>query len=165
MRENIHPDYIESTVHCSCGNVFTTHSTKSELHIELCNKCHPLYTGQQMFVDTGGRDQRFAEKFGGAAETVIARESAAKEARQKAHEEALATAKAARDARDAIEAEKARKAALRAPKAAAAPAAETEAESGEVAESAEVAEVAESADVPAAEDAPSDEPAAEDGAE
>lgn len=148
MRESIHPGYAESTVHCSCGNKFQTRSTKPELHIELCNKCHPFYTGQQKFVDTGGRVQRFADKFGGAAESVIAKEAAAREARQKAHEESVIAAKAARDAKEAVEAEKARKAALRAPKAEAAPVEEPAAE-----------EVSDVADEPVAEDAPADEAA------
>lgn len=117
MRSGIHPDYVEAKVHCSCGNTFTTHSTKSELHVELCNKCHPFYTGQQKFVDTGGRVQRFSDKFGGAAEQVIQKEAAAKEARQKAHEETLATTRAAKEAKAREDAEKARKAAARAPKA------------------------------------------------
>src|SRR5450756_646733 len=102
MRQAIHPDYVESKVHCSCGNTFVTRSTKNELHIELCNKCHPFYTGQQKFVDTGGRVQRFSDKFGGAAETVMKKEAAEREARQKAHEDSVIAAKAARDAKDCL---------------------------------------------------------------
>jgi large subunit ribosomal protein L31 len=116
MREGIHPDYVEATVHCSCGNTFTTRSTKPELHVELCDLCHPFYTGQQKFVDTGGRVQRFADKFGSAAETVIAKETAAKEARQKAHEESVIAARQVREIKEREEAEAARKAAARAPK-------------------------------------------------
>ena len=67
MKQGIHPEYVECTVRCSCGNVFKTRSTKPEITVELCNECHPFYTGQQKFVDTGGRVQRFADKFGGAA--------------------------------------------------------------------------------------------------
>jgi len=117
MREKIHPDYVEATVHCSCGNTFKTRSTKSELHVELCDLCHPFYTGQQKFVDTGGRVQRFGDKFGSAAEDVIARESAQKQARQKAHEESLAASRAAREKRERAAADAAEKAAARAPKA------------------------------------------------
>ena len=117
MRESIHPDYNEALVKCSCGNTFTTRSTKSELHVELCDLCHPFYTGQQKFVDTGGRVQRFADKFGGAAETVAAKEAAAKAARQKAHEESVIAARQVREIREREEAEIARKAAARAPKA------------------------------------------------
>jgi large subunit ribosomal protein L31 len=117
MRESIHPDYVEATVHCSCGNTFTTRSTKPELHVELCDLCHPFYTGQQKFVDTGGRVQRFADKFGGAAETVMAKEEAARKARQQAHEDSVIAARQAREIREREEAEIARKAAARAPKA------------------------------------------------
>ena len=109
MRETIHPDYVESTVHCSCGNTFQTRSTKPELHVELCNKCHPFYTGQQKFVDTGGRVQRFSDKFGGAADSVMAKAIAEKQARQKAHEETVAALAEARAAKDAAKAGRAAK--------------------------------------------------------
>jgi large subunit ribosomal protein L31 len=121
MREKIHPDYVEATVHCSCGNTFKTRSTKSELHVELCDLCHPFYTGQQKFVDTGGRVQRFSDKFGGAADTVAQKEAAAKAARQKAHEDSVIAARQAREIRERAEKEEAEKAAARAPKAEAAP--------------------------------------------
>lgn len=91
MRKDIHPEYQECTVRCSCGNTFTTRSTKSELRVELCNECHPFYTGQQKFVDTGGRVQRFSDKFGGAAQAALEKEKEAKAKRQeelKAQEEA-----------------------------------------------------------------------------
>src|SRR3954453_19746736 len=64
MKAEIHPTYIESTVKCSCGNTFTTRSTKDELHVELCNECHPFYTGKQKLVDTGGRVERFERRYG-----------------------------------------------------------------------------------------------------
>ena len=64
MKQGIHPEYVDCTVKCSCGNTFQTRSTKPELKIDICNVCHPFYTGQQRFVDTGGRVQRFADKFG-----------------------------------------------------------------------------------------------------
>jgi len=101
VKQGIHPDYVESTVHCSCGNSFTTRSTKPELHVELCDKCHPFYTGKQKFVDAGGRVQRFSDKFGNAANATLEKEAAAKEARQKAAEEKAAAAKAERDAKTA----------------------------------------------------------------
>ena len=63
-KAGIHPDYVESTVVCSCGNKFTTRSTKNELHAELCNECHPFYTGKQKLVDTGGRVERFQRRYG-----------------------------------------------------------------------------------------------------
>ena len=64
MKAGIHPDYVEATVKCSCGNTFTTRSTKDELHAELCNECHPFYTGKQKLVDTGGRVERFQRRYG-----------------------------------------------------------------------------------------------------
>ena len=64
MKTGIHPDYVIATVHCSCGNTFTTRSTKRELHSELCNECHPFYTGKQKLVDTGGRVERFERRYG-----------------------------------------------------------------------------------------------------
>ncbi len=63
MKQGIHPDYIETKVTCSCGNTFTTRSVKPELHVELCNQCHPFYTGKQKLVDTGGRVERFQKKY------------------------------------------------------------------------------------------------------
>ena len=64
MKTDIHPDYIETKVRCSCGNTFTTKSTKDELHVELCNECHSFYTGKQKLVDTGGRVERFERRYG-----------------------------------------------------------------------------------------------------
>ena len=64
MKQGIHPDYVETKVSCSCGNTFVTRSVKTELHVELCNQCHPFYTGKQKLVDTGGRVERFQKKYG-----------------------------------------------------------------------------------------------------
>ena len=64
MKADIHPTYVEATVKCSCGNTFTTKSTKTDLHVELCNECHPFYTGKQKLVDTGGRVERFERRYG-----------------------------------------------------------------------------------------------------
>src|ERR671910_364734 len=58
MKTDIHPDYVECAVRCSCGNTFTTRSTVPELRAELCSECHPFYTGKQKLVDTGGRVER-----------------------------------------------------------------------------------------------------------
>jgi large subunit ribosomal protein L31 len=63
VKAEIHPDYVEARVTCSCGNTFVTRSTKPELHVELCNQCHPFYTGKQKLVDTGGRVERFQRKY------------------------------------------------------------------------------------------------------
>ena len=64
MREGIHPEYEQTTIRCACGNVFTTGSTKKEIRVEICSKCHPFYTGKQKLVDTGGRVDRFNKRFG-----------------------------------------------------------------------------------------------------
>jgi large subunit ribosomal protein L31 len=64
MKTGIHPDYVQATVRCSCGNTFTTRSTKSDLHVEMCSECHPFYTGKQKLVDTGGRIDRFERRYG-----------------------------------------------------------------------------------------------------
>lgn len=110
VKQGIHPDYQTTTVVCSCGNRFETNSTAGgELHIELCNQCHPFFTGQQKFVDTGGRVQRFADKFGSAANAVLEKEAAEKEARRKAAEEAAMQAKQERDAKAAEKAARAAK--------------------------------------------------------
>lgn len=115
MKTDIHPNYVECTVRCSCGNTFTTMSTKPELRIDICNECHPFYTGQQKFIDTGGRVQRFQDKFGAAsaalknaqaAKAAKAEAAAAAEAAKKAEREAKAAAKAERAAKYAAEAAK-----------------------------------------------------------
>jgi large subunit ribosomal protein L31 len=64
MKAGIHPDYTVSHVRCSCGNEFTTRSTVSELHVELCSECHPFFTGQQKLVDSGGRIEKFERRYG-----------------------------------------------------------------------------------------------------
>ena len=74
MKQGIHPDYVTATVHCSCGNTFTTRSTKQELRVEICSNCHPFYTGKQKLVDTGGRVERFQRRY---ARTAAARPVAA----------------------------------------------------------------------------------------
>ena len=107
MKPGIHPEYMECTVRCSCGNTFVTRSTVPEIRVELCNECHPFYTGQQKFVDTGGRVQRFADKFGGAAQATLEREAAKKAARAKAAEEAAAKKAAEREAKAAEKAKRA----------------------------------------------------------
>jgi large subunit ribosomal protein L31 len=63
MREGIHPKYEETTITCACGNVIKTRSTKKDIKVEICSKCHPFYTGKQKLVDTGGRVDRFKKKF------------------------------------------------------------------------------------------------------
>lgn len=107
MKKGIHPEYLEATVHCSCGNTFKTRATKPVLNVELCNACHPFYTGQQKFVDTGGRVQRFANKYGSAASAISEREAAKKAEKVAETEAAAAAAQAAREEKAARKAEKA----------------------------------------------------------
>ena len=103
MKKGIHPQYMACTVRCSCGNTWVTRATKPEMRLDLCDKCHPFYTGTQKLVDTGGRVQRFADKFGSAAQ---ARLDAAAKAKAAKAEKAAAEAKAAEKARRAAEFEK-----------------------------------------------------------
>ena len=67
MRPDIHPEYNEVNVTCSCGNTFATRSTysKDSLSIEVCSMCHPFYTGKQKVMDTGGQIDKFNKRFGG----------------------------------------------------------------------------------------------------
>ena len=64
MKAGIHPDYKETVIRCACGNVIETGSTKENISIEICSACHPLYTGKQKLVDTGGRVDKFRKRFG-----------------------------------------------------------------------------------------------------
>ena len=63
MKTDIHPEYVEAHVRCTCGNEFTTRSTQPEIHVEICSNCHPFYTGKQKLVDTGGRVERFQRRY------------------------------------------------------------------------------------------------------
>ena len=112
MKNGIHPDYVECNVRCSCGNTWVTRSTVSSMTVDLCDKCHPFYTGQQKLVDTGGRVQRFADKFGGAAAAQLEKAAAAKAAREAkaaelaaAKKEKKAAAEAAKAPAEAVETE------------------------------------------------------------
>ena len=64
MKAEIHPRYDEAHVTCSCGNTFTTRSTETSLRVELCNVCHPFFTGKQRLIDSGGRVERFQRRYG-----------------------------------------------------------------------------------------------------
>ena len=107
MKQGIHPNYVECTVRCTCGNTWVTRSTKSEMTLDLCDKCHPFYTGQQKLVDTGGRVQRFADKFGGAAAAQLKKAEEAKAAKAAKAAEAEAARKAAAEAKAAAKAKRA----------------------------------------------------------
>ncbi len=64
MKKGIHPEYVECTITCACGNTFTTRSTKKEIRVEICSQCHPFFTGKQKFVDSAGRVEKFKKKYG-----------------------------------------------------------------------------------------------------
>jgi len=64
MKAGIHPEYNEVEVRCACGNTFTTRSTKDELRLEICNACHPFYTGKQKLIDTAGMVEKFERRYG-----------------------------------------------------------------------------------------------------
>ncbi|HPA14906.1 MAG TPA: 50S ribosomal protein L31 [Desulfobacterales bacterium] len=63
MKKDIHPDYFETEIKCACGNVLGVGSTKSDIRIEICSKCHPFFTGKQKLIDTAGRIERFRKKY------------------------------------------------------------------------------------------------------
>lgn len=64
MRAGIHPEYVETTITCACGEAIHTRSTRPSLRVEICSKCHPFFTGKQKLVDTAGRIERFQRKYG-----------------------------------------------------------------------------------------------------
>jgi large subunit ribosomal protein L31 len=107
MKANIHPEYKDLEINCSCGNTFTTKSTfdgGSSMHIEVCDKCHPFYTGKQKIVDTAGRIEKFKNRFltkpkvvkteAAAAPRASAKPKAATAAKSKAAASASTTKKA-----------------------------------------------------------------------
>jgi len=67
MKAEIHPEYKESTIQCNCGNVIQTRSTVPDIHVGICSACHPFFTGEQRFVDTAGRVDKFASRYGGTS--------------------------------------------------------------------------------------------------
>ena len=66
MKPGLHPNYQEATIKCSCGNEIQTRSTKAAMHLDVCNACHPFFTGDQRIIDTAGRVERFYRRFGRA---------------------------------------------------------------------------------------------------
>ena len=64
MKKEIHPSYKDTIIKCACGAQYTTRSTKENLKVEICSACHPLFTGKQKFMDSGGRIERFERKYG-----------------------------------------------------------------------------------------------------
>jgi large subunit ribosomal protein L31 len=79
VKEAIHPKYYDIEARCACGATWATRSTKPELHLEICNNCHPFFTGRQKLIDTEGRVERFTKRFG--AQTSETRKAAAKTAK------------------------------------------------------------------------------------
>ncbi len=63
MKKDIHPEYVQATVTCGCGETFVTRSTKEKIVVEVCGKCHPFYTGKQKYVDSAGRIEKFQKKY------------------------------------------------------------------------------------------------------
>ena len=63
MKEGIHPKYEKTVIKCACGNEIETRSTKDNIRVEICSKCHPFFTGRQKLVDTGGRVDKFKKKY------------------------------------------------------------------------------------------------------
>jgi large subunit ribosomal protein L31 len=80
MKQDIHPDYVAATVTCSCGNTFETRATVPEIRVELCNQCHPFYTGTQKLVDSGGRVERYKQRYAKSQEKKDAAAKAAQDA-------------------------------------------------------------------------------------
>ncbi len=80
MKKEIHPEYVETTVTCGCGETFKTRSTKSKIAVELCSKCHPFYSGKQKFVDAAGRVDRFRRKFSWSDDSIKGKVSTATDA-------------------------------------------------------------------------------------
>ena len=78
MKEGIHPDYQETTVTCGCGNSFQTRSVRSELRIDICNACHPFYTGKLKYVDAAGRIDKFQKKYAAGTYGSLQKKKSAK---------------------------------------------------------------------------------------
>jgi large subunit ribosomal protein L31 len=97
VKSGIHPDYVVTTVTCTCGSTFTTRSTAKNgvIHADVCSECHPFYTGKQKILDTGGRVARFERRFGKKPVGGPEKASPEKASTEKASTEKASTAKAA----------------------------------------------------------------------
>jgi large subunit ribosomal protein L31 len=93
VKEGIHPKYYDIEARCACGATWKTRSTKPELHLEICNNCHPFFTGRQKLIDTEGRVERFTKRFG--TQTSETRKTAAKAAKAEKSAKAVAGKKKA----------------------------------------------------------------------
>ncbi|HEY8899109.1 MAG TPA: 50S ribosomal protein L31 [Chthoniobacterales bacterium] len=76
MRADIHPNYVDTVITCACGAAYRTRSTRDNLKIGICAACHPFFTGEQKFVDTAGRVEKFARRYGSVKATRAAKKSA-----------------------------------------------------------------------------------------
>ncbi|MCL5962739.1 MAG: 50S ribosomal protein L31 [Chloroflexi bacterium] len=100
MKKGIHPNYVESTITCACGNVIQTRSVKPGLKVEICSRCHPFFTGQQRIIDTGGKVERFMQRLKAAEEAekaTAARKRAKQERMPRPEPEEASAAEAARE--------------------------------------------------------------------
>ncbi len=87
MRENIHPAYPTSKVHCACGATWETRSTGGDLHLDICSNCHPFFTGKQKLIDTQGRIDRFQKKYANSPKAPPKKAKAAPEKKPAARSE------------------------------------------------------------------------------
>jgi large subunit ribosomal protein L31 len=76
MKADIHPNYVETVIVCACGTSYRTRSTRDNLKIGICAACHPFFTGEQKFVDTAGRVEKFARRYGSVKTTRAPKKSA-----------------------------------------------------------------------------------------
>lgn len=94
MKSAIHPTYFpQATVKCACGNTFTTGSTQEEIHVEVCSKCHPFFTGQMRYVDTAGRVDKFKARMNAAPKTQVSKRDKRALKKQRKVEEELSRPK------------------------------------------------------------------------
>ena len=75
MKDKIHPEYKEATIVCVCGEVIKTRSTKPTIHVDLCSKCHPFFTGKQRLVDSAGRVEKFSKRYAGKIKPKVKKSS------------------------------------------------------------------------------------------
>jgi large subunit ribosomal protein L31 len=80
MKDKTHPDYRETTIVCVCGEVIRTRSTKQNIHVDLCSKCHPFFTGKQKLVDSAGRVEKFSKRYAGKVKPKAAPKTEAPDA-------------------------------------------------------------------------------------
>ncbi len=93
MKPDIHPAYHETTITCACGEVIKTSSTKKNIRVGICSKCHPFFTGKQKFIDTAGRLERFRKKYGTKHQkATLQKEAASSEAPTKEAQETASDA-------------------------------------------------------------------------